>query len=58
MSNSRPEVVLDLEESPRQHCLVLHNTTVRIITGIRGLSKEQKASLRALGAFKETSVGV
>jgi WD40 repeat protein/transcriptional regulator with XRE-family HTH domain len=27
------------------------------ITGIRGLSEAQKASLRALGAFEETSVG-
>ena len=27
------------------------------ITGIRGLSAAQKASLRALGAFEETSVG-
>jgi WD40 repeat protein len=26
------------------------------ITGIRGLSEAQKASLRALGAFEETSV--
>jgi WD40 repeat protein len=27
------------------------------ITGIRGLSDAQKASLRALGAFEETSAG-
>jgi WD40 repeat protein len=27
------------------------------ITGIRGLTEAQKASLRALGAFEETSVG-
>jgi hypothetical protein len=27
------------------------------ITGIRGLSEAQKASLRALGAFEEMSVG-
>jgi WD40 repeat protein len=27
------------------------------ITGIRGLSAAQKASLRALGAFEETSIG-
>lgn len=27
------------------------------ITGIRGLSEAQKASLRALGAFEETSYG-
>ena len=27
------------------------------ITGIRGLSDAQKASLRALGAFEETSIG-
>ena len=27
------------------------------ITGIRGLSAAQKASLRALGAFEDTSVG-
>jgi WD40 repeat protein len=27
------------------------------ITGIQGLSNGQKASLRALGAFEETSVG-
>lgn len=27
------------------------------ITGIRGLSEAQKASLRTLGAFEETSVG-
>jgi WD40 repeat protein len=28
------------------------------ITGIGGLTEAQKASLRALGAFEETSVGV
>jgi len=27
------------------------------ITGIRGLTEAQKASLRALGAFEDTSVG-
>jgi hypothetical protein len=27
------------------------------ITGIRGLTEAQKASLRALGAFEETSAG-
>jgi WD40 repeat protein len=27
------------------------------ITGIRGLTEAQKVSLRALGAFEETSVG-
>ena len=27
------------------------------ITGIRGLTEAQQASLRALGAFEETSVG-
>jgi WD40 repeat protein len=27
------------------------------ITGIRGLTEAQKASLRALGAFEETSIG-
>jgi len=27
------------------------------ITGIRGLSAAQKASLRALGAFEDTSIG-
>jgi WD40 repeat protein/transcriptional regulator with XRE-family HTH domain len=48
----------DLESGKHLHTLRHDRPYERLnITGIRGLSDAQKASLRALGAFEETSAG-
>ena len=51
-------VLWDLESSEPLQTLRRDRPYERLnITGIRGLSEAQKASLLALGAFEETSVG-
>jgi WD40 repeat protein len=51
-------VLWDLESGEQLQTLRRDRPYERLdITGIRGLSAAQKASLRALGAFEETSVG-
>jgi WD40 repeat protein len=48
----------DLESGELQQTLRRDRLYERLnITGIRGLTEAQKAALRALGAFEETSVG-
>jgi WD40 repeat protein len=48
----------DLQRGERLQTLRRDRPYERLnITGIRGLTEAQKASLRALGAFEETSVG-
>jgi len=47
-------LLLMLVQSLRR--IVYHTDMQGYITGIKGLSEAQKASLRALGAFEETSV--
>src|SRR5579859_3362779 len=48
----------DLESGEPLHTLRRDRLYERLnITGIRGLTEAQKVSLRALGAFEETSVG-
>jgi WD40 repeat protein len=48
----------DLESGEPLHTLRRDRLYERLnITGIRGLTEAQRASLRALGAFEETSVG-
>ena len=51
-------VLWDLESGEQLQTLRRDRPYERLnITGIQGLSTAQKASLRALGAFEETSVG-
>jgi WD40 repeat protein len=51
-------ILWDLERGEQLQTLRRDRPYERLnITGIRGLSDAQKASLRALGAFEETSVG-
>ena len=48
----------DLESGEPLHTLRRDRLYERLnITGIRGLTEAQKASLRTLGAFEEASVG-
>ena len=51
-------VLWDLESGEQLQTLRRDRPYERLtITGIRGLTAAQKASLRALGAFEDTSVG-
>ena len=51
-------IIWDLHRGEPLHTLLRDRPYKRLnITSIRGLSEAQKASLRALGAFEETSVG-